>query len=199
MAGKDNNKLWKKYNFKWVVIITIWTFLLTLIISVVSEVLLLKTRLIFAFIILIIIILTGIVFDIIGIAITVASDKPFHAMAADKVDGAIYAIKLLNNAGPVSNFCNDVIGDICGIVSGAAGISIVLNLSNLYFVTNRAIIMIIISSCIAAMTVGGKAIGRSVAIISCHDIVFKTARFIEFVENKLKFNIIMKSKNKNEG
>ena len=61
----------------------------------------------------------GILFDIIGVAVTAADPRPFHSMAAHKEKGAKEALKLLRNADRVSSVCNDVVGDICGIVSGA--------------------------------------------------------------------------------
>lgn len=194
-GNNDNNDFWKKYNFKWVILVSIWTFLLTFVISIAAEVILTNTRIVFAFIILITIILTGVLFDMIGIAVAVASDKPFHAMAADKVEGAKYAIKLLKNAGPVSSFCNDVIGDICGIVSGAAGISIVLQLTNASFPINRALITIIMSSFIASATVGGKAIGKSIAISKSHSIVFNTAKLLNTFDKKFNINLFSKLDN----
>lgn len=60
----------------------------------------------------------GILFDIIGVAVTAADPRPFHSMAAHKEPGAKEALVLLRNAGRVSSVCNDVVGDICGIVSG---------------------------------------------------------------------------------
>lgn len=188
-GNHDNSGFWKKYNLKWVVIVSIWTFLLTIIISIAAEMVFINTEVIFAFIILITIILTGVMSDMVGVSVTVASDKPFHAMAADRVEGAKYAIKLLKNAGPVSNFCNDVIGDICGIVSGVAGISIVLQLSDLVFPLNRALLTIIMSGFIASMTVGGKAIGKSIGILHSHTIVFNTAKVLNFVDKKLNINL----------
>ena len=73
-----------------------------------------------AFIILVVIILTGILFDIIGVAVTAADEKPFHSMSSRKLLGAKTSVALIRNASKLSNFCNDVIGDICGIISGAA-------------------------------------------------------------------------------
>ena len=49
-------------------------------------------------------------------------------MAAHKEKGAKEALKLLRNADRVSSVCNDVVGDICGIVSGATGAVIVARL-----------------------------------------------------------------------
>ena len=60
----------------------------------------------------------GIVFDIIGVAVTAADERPFHSMAAHKTPGAREALGLIRRANKVSSFCNDVVGDICGIISG---------------------------------------------------------------------------------
>ena len=60
----------------------------------------------------------GIVFDMIGVAVTAADPKPFHSMAAHGEKGGREAIRLLNMSNKVSSLCNDVVGDICGIVSG---------------------------------------------------------------------------------
>lgn len=189
-SGIELSNLWERYNFKWVVTVTIWTFVLAVGISVSSEVVLNNAQVSFAIIILIVIISIGVLADIVGIAVTFASEKPFHAMAADKVEGAKYAIKLLKNAGPVSNFCNDVIGDICGILSGVAGASIIINLETLPFSMSRSLLTIILSGLVAAFTVGGKAIGKSIAINSAHVIVFNTARFLNFIYRKTGIEII---------
>src|SRR5690554_1632429 len=70
---------------------------------------------------LIVIIIIGVVFDIIGIAVTAASEVPFLSMASKKKRGAINAVRLIRKADQVSSFCNDVVGDICSIISGSAG------------------------------------------------------------------------------
>jgi len=184
------SNLWEKYNFKWVITITVWTFFLAIGISISSEFILNNTQVFLAIITLVIIILIGVLADIIGIAVTFASEKPFHAMAADRVEGAKYAIKLLKNAGPVSNFCNDVIGDICGILSGVAGASIIVNLRTLPFSVSRSLLTIILSGLVAAFTVGGKAIGKGIAISNAHTIVFNTARFLNFIYRKTGIEII---------
>ncbi len=81
---------------KWVIMITIWTFIMAIVFSIITEGLVKKSKYIFfAFIILIIIIAIGIFFDIIGIAVTTAEEKPFHAMAANRVEEARYAIRLV--------------------------------------------------------------------------------------------------------
>lgn len=198
MGNNDFKEFWNKYNLRWVIIIFIWTFFLTMGISILAEVLLSNTEIVYALLILLVIILIGVVSDMIGIAVTAASEKPFHAMAADRVPGAKAAIKLLKNAGPVSNFCNDVIGDICGIVSGVAGASIILQLQSLLSPFMRAFLTIVMSGFIASLTVGGKAIGKSISINQSQQIVFSTAKFVYFVQEKLGIDLIPDYNGKNK-
>ena len=131
-----------------------------------------------AFLILIFFIFVGVLFDIIGLAITVAEEKQFHSMAARKIQSAKYAVKLIRNAEKVSSFCNDVIADIAGIMSGATGTALVAVL----FITERANIIgsFLITAGIAAVTVGSKAIGKSVALSQSNEIVNIVSKIIYF-------------------
>ena len=81
-------------------------------------------------------------------------------MAAHRVPGAQEALKLLRNAEKVSSFCNDVVGDICGIISGTASASIVLLiLANRQSVGTRAQLLEIgMAALVSGLTVGGKAV-----------------------------------------
>ena len=126
-----------------------------------------------AFLILFAIVLLGILFDIVGVAVTSADEKPFHSMAARKVPGAQEAIKLLRNADKVGSICNDVIGDICGVVSGSASATIAAKVlsSGLVSMTWGQIVTLGMSALVAGLTVGGKAMGKNVAINSCTSIV----------------------------
>jgi CBS domain containing-hemolysin-like protein len=126
-----------------------------------------------AFLILLAIILIGIIFDIIGVAVTSADEKPFHSMAARKVPGSQEAIKLLRNAERVSSICNDVIGDICGVVSGSAAATIA---AHAFTATEIAWPQLLMSALVAGFTVGGKAIGKTFAINSCTQIVYFAGR-----------------------
>ncbi len=198
-SNDDYNKLSKKYNFKWIINITIWTFFLAIIINVSSEAVLNNASTHFSFILLLIIIFLGVAADTVGIAVTAASDKPFHAMAADRVEGSKFAIKLLRNAGQVSNFCNDVIGDICGILSGVAGASIIVNMDITSLSISRTVLTVVLSGFVAAATVGGKALGKDIAINNSHKIVFNTARVLNFIHKKTGIEIIPSSKGKKIG
>ncbi|WP_243141150.1 hypothetical protein [Alkaliphilus pronyensis] len=193
----EMNGLWKKYNLKWVLLISVWTFLLTIVFSVLSEVILTNTSVIFAFLILLIIIFIGVFSDMVGIAVAASDAKPFHAMAADKVNGSKIAIKLVKNASVVSSFCNDVIGDICGIVSGVAGASIVIQLPfNDAF--TKAIITIILTGFVASLTVGGKAVGKTIAIKQWQIIVFQVAKLLFIIYDKLGIDVLPEANGKNK-
>ena len=118
-SKKERNK-----TKKWVITIFFITILISGTISVLSDEIMSSSGMAVAFLILFCIILIGIIFDIIGVAVTSADEKPFHSMAARKVPGAQESIRLLRNAERVSSICNDVIGDICGVVSGSASATI---------------------------------------------------------------------------
>ncbi len=200
--GKKKNKtdeskikyIIEKYRLKWVINISIITFLLAILISFTSEALLRNLNIYIAFIVLLIIILLGVVFDLIGIAVATARIEPFNAMASKKIHGAKQAIKLIKNAGPVSNFCNDVIGDIAGIISGAAGAIILVQINKYYGNLNTAILSIVLSGIVAAITVGGKALGKEIAIRNSKKIVFFVAKILYWIKLKLKIDIIPNEK-----
>ncbi|HSH36730.1 hypothetical protein [Schnuerera sp.] len=198
MSKKTEGSFSNKYNLKWIILVTLWTFIMAMIFSVITEGLIKNIDIILAFIILIIIILIGIFFDIIGIAVTSAKEKPFHAMAANKVEEAKYAIKLVRNAGQVSNFCNDVIGDISGIVSGAVGTTIIYKLINIYNIKDGMFLSIVLTSLIASLTVGGKAFGKSIAILYSEKIIFQTAVIFNFIKKKLGLDILPEKKKNNK-
>ncbi len=197
MNKKEEEGIFTRYNLKWVFFISIWTFIMSIIVSVITENLVTNLDIVAAFIVLIVIILIGIIFDIIGIAVTTAEEKPFHAMAANKVEEAKFAIKLVRNAGQVSNFCNDVIGDISGILSGAAGTTIIYKLMNRYSLVDGTMLTIIITSLIAAFTVGGKAFGKSIALFNYERIIYSIAKILNLIEKRLGIDIFPnKKKNK---
>jgi len=165
--------------------------------SLITENLMSNLDILAAFLILIVIIFIGIIFDIIGIAVTASDEKPFHAMAANKVEEAKYAVKLIRNAGQVSNFCNDVIGDICGIISGAAGTTIIYKLIERYDFKSATMLSIIVTALIASFTVGGKAIGKGIAMDNSEKIIFQISKMLKFIENNFKMNILHEGKRKN--
>ena len=168
----------KRKNVQWVVTIFCVTILISGVISLVSDEVMANSSVVAAFCILLAIIFLGILFDIIGMAVATADEKPFHSMAARKVPGAHEAIRLLRNAERVSSICNDVVGDICGVVSGSASATIAaLILTNVDLDWPRGV-SLIMSALVAGLTVGGKAIGKTIAVKSCTQIVHLVGRVI---------------------
>ena len=180
MAKSDPASRRKERNktIRWVITIFLVTIFVSGTISYVSDEIMARSSMTVAFLILLAIILLGIIFDIIGVAVTSADEKPFHSMASRKVPGAQEAIKLLRNAERVSSICNDVVGDICGVVSGSASATIAVQILQNFEFTLPNIISLLMSALVAGLTVGGKAIGKTFAIGSCTKIVHGTGKII---------------------
>ena len=181
----DASKKERSRTIRWVVTVFFFTLVVSGMISLISDEVMASSGLLAAFAILLGIVFLGIIFDIIGMAVATASEKPFHSMAARKVPGAQEAIRLLRNAERVSSICNDVVGDICGVVSGSASATIAaLILTHVDTVWPRAV-SLGMSALVAGLTVGGKAIGKTIAVNSCTQIVHLVGRFL-YTLNRLK-------------
>jgi len=137
-----------------------------------------------AMIILLVIIGVGIIFDLIGTSVTAADEGALHAMAADRVPGARWAIYLVRRADRVANICNDVIGDICGTTSGASGAALVVYLSVVLGIREN-LVSVIIVGLTAALTVSGKAAGKNYAIKEPESILLVTGRVIMAIDGIL--------------
>ncbi len=168
-----------KTEWKWIIQITSIAFLISFIFSFTSEMIIPNVNIVIGLLLLIIFILLGVLFDMIGVAVTAADEKPFHSMNSRKVKGADIAVKFKKNADKVASFCNDVVGDICGVVSGSAGAIIALSLSNLLHM-DKFIITLLVTSLIAALTIGGKAIGKSYAMNKSNIILYQFAKTISY-------------------
>ena len=129
----------------------------------------------------VLIILTGIIFDIIGTAALSCNLKVLHSKASQKLKGAKQAVNLAKNASSVSNFCNDVIGDICGIVSGSLITVLVINL---FTNNNLSLWNIILSSMLSSITVGGKALGKSIGVKKSNDIIYTVGKMLTIFKRK---------------
>ena len=181
----DASKKERSRTIRWVVTVFLVTIVVSGMISLISDEVMASSGLLAAFAILLGIVLIGIIFDIIGMAVATASEKPFHSMAARKVLGAQEAIRLLRNAERVSSICNDVVGDICGVVSGSASATIAaLILTHVDTVWPRAV-SLGMSALVAGLTVGGKAVGKTIAVNSCTQIVHLVGRILHTL-NRLK-------------
>lgn len=167
----------------WIITITLLAFFISFIFSLISELTLSKVNIVIGIIILVLFIIIGIIFDMIGVAVTSTTEQPLHAMSAKKIKGAKKAVSFKKNADKVSSFCNDVIGDICGIISGTVGVTITTTISQIYSL-NIFWVGLIVTSLIAALTIGGKAISKSIAIKNSNQIVYITAKVLSIFEKK---------------
>ena len=178
--NKKNNS-----NAIWILKITLMAFMISFAFSYASESLLPKVNVIVGIIILLVFILIGILFDMVGVAMTSCDISPLNAMNARKIKGANVAVKFVKSADKVASFCNDVVGDICGIISGSAGAIVSASLSNSLNIS-ILFISLLVASITAALTIGGKAIGKGVAIKNNTAIVFCFSKVISLVYNPKK-------------
>ena len=165
----------KKKRNNWPLIVTILAFTISLLFSFMSESVMPKVGIIVGIMILILFIFIGIIFDMIGVAVTSSNEEPLHAMSSKKIKGAKIATKLIRNNVRVASFCNDIIGDICGIVSGGLGAVLAISMSNYIDIT---IATIITSAIISALTVTGKAIFKTVAVKKADNILFMASKLL---------------------
>ena len=155
------------------------SFIFSVIFSGISTALVENLNTIALTIILIVVIGVGILFDMIGVAMLTSTEASLHARATKKIRGAKEAIGLLKNATKVSSICNDVIGDICGIVSGTLGAVLTLTIVDAFRLPNTITTMII-TAIIGAATVGGKAIFKTVATNNADKIVFTVGKILSY-------------------
>ncbi len=160
MSKNEKNKK-DNADLKWFITVFITTFLLSITFSYISTNAISSLELFPATVILIITIFIGILFDIIGVAVTVAKEEELHAKASKKIQGAKTSIKLVRNSAKVANICADVIGDICGVLSGSIAALITIKVTEKFGLTFN--LQFIISAIVASLTVGGKALGKGVA------------------------------------
>jgi len=155
-----------------------------------SEIVLPKLQLIMlSFLSLLIVIFVGIIFDMIGIAVAVADEKWFHAKASKKLRGAGQSILMIRHAAKVATICNDVVGDICGTVSGVFGVAIVFQLASGRPTWDESILTMVMTGMVASLTVGGKALAKNKAMNDSQKIVGMVGRILAWFETSTGLNL----------
>ena len=172
-----------KTNYKWLIKIVLISVAASMAFTLASTEILGRTGYIVAFAILAVFVILGIVFDIIGVAVTAATEAPFHSMAVHRERGAAESLRLIKNAGKVSSFCNDVVGDVSGIVSGSTAAMIAARLAQGLNAEN-IIIPLLISGAVTGLTIGGKAAGKNLALNNSTAIVLRVGKLINFLRLK---------------
>lgn len=180
---KDKTKK-EKRDRKWILVVTVLSFIISFIMALISELIIPNAMVSVSIFLVLVFIFLGIIFDIIGLAANTADPKIFHSMATKKVKGSKKAIELIKNKDKVSSLLNDVIGDICGVVSGSCGLAISITLASM-FGTSKLLTTILITSIISSLTIGGKAFGKAIAINNANEIVFEFSKILNiFSKNR---------------
>lgn len=187
--GKSDNKADKRSGGKgsgkpnsaavYTLVVFVSTFFCACTITFISNVVLADMdSFVIGFVLLLAVILLGVAFDIIGTAVSVCGKTHLNAKASRRIPGAKKALLLTRNASRVANICNDVVGDICGTVSGGIGTALAAVLISSGGWAGL-LCSVVISGCIAALTVAGKALGKNVAIEQADEIIFGVGKLLD--------------------
>ncbi len=157
--GKKKKNFFSLVAWKWVITVFLSSLAISIVLSVLSSEIVDYLSVLLSLIVLFVFIAIGVLFDIIGLAVSTADPAPFHSMASRKVKAGKVAVRLIQSAEQVSSFCNDVIGDICGVVSGSTAAAIAIKIAT---GTNELLwLNLLICGTVSALTVGLKAIGKA--------------------------------------
>ena len=181
---------------KWIISVFLSTIVISATFSTLSAAMLDGSGIFAAMVILLCIVFIGILFDIIGVAVTAAEERPLNSMAAKKVPGAREAIMLIKNADRVSSICNDVVGDICGVISGSASAVIAVQLLENFTISPASIVNVAMSAMVAGLTVGGKAMGKGLAMRYSVAIVHFTGKLMAIIRKPFSSQKRNKKKSK---
>lgn len=177
-TGDQKRKKTKKKRNLWWLKAAVISFVLAGFFSFLSELTASAEQIVVIILLLAFLILASILFDAIGVAVTSCDVPPIASMASRKVYGAKTALWLVKNSGTVSSICNDVIGDIFGIISGACSAAVVVKITLTLDASWQRWLSIIISAVVSALTIGGKAFMKNIAINNSKDFVMFVARII---------------------
>ena len=178
VQNRRKEKIKKEHvDVSWIIKIVVIAFTISFALSFVSQMTIPKLSILLGVIVTLLFIFIGIIFDIVGVAVNSADEKVFHSMNSRKVNGSKVAVLFKKNADKVSSFCNDVIGDICGIISGAAGTTISIGLADKLNV-DLLFVNLTVAAIIAALTIGGKAMGKSFAMNKSDIILYEFAKVV---------------------
>ena len=167
----------EKVNVKWIAQIALISFTISFGLLFVSEIAIPNLSVLWGILLTLAFVFVGILFDIVGVAVTGADEKVFHSMNSRQVKGSKVAVLFKKNADKVSSFCCDVIGDFCGIVSGASASAVSVGLAAT-FNWNLLLVSLTVAAVVASLTIGGKACGKSFAINKSDVILYEFAKII---------------------
>ncbi len=168
----------------WLLKVFLITFILSIVFNYFSSEVVEKLNLTVSIIVLVFFLLLGVSLDLVSTAVTAADEAPFHAKAADKKRGAKESVKLIKNADKVSNFCADVIGDVCGVLTGATGALIAVRIASSLQMTDFTIMTMLMTAVVTSLTVFGKGACKKVAIRNANQIIYVVGICMSYLKLK---------------
>ncbi len=166
-----------KTNYKWILTVFLLSFFLAMFFTFIAETVISNVSLVIGIIITLIIVFIGIICDMVGVAVSTVKVEPFNAMASKKIKEAKTALTLIKNKDKVSSIFCDVIGDVCGVITGSTGAAIIVGISMISSV-NTLVISLIIMGLLSTLTITGKAIGKNIAMRNSTKIIRTVAKIV---------------------
>ena len=166
-----------KTNYKWILTVFLLSFFLAMFFTFIAETVISNVSLVIGIIITLIIVFIGIICDMVGVAVSTVKVEPFNAMASKKIKEAKTALMLIKNKDKVSSIFCDVIGDVCGVITGSTGAAIIVGISMISSV-NTLVISLISMGLLSTLTITGKAIGKNIAMRNSTKIIRTVAKIV---------------------
>ncbi len=183
---KEKTHIIENHWWVWPIKIFFLAMALSLLFSIASELLMSRAGIIISIVCVLFFVSVSVVTDMIGVAVAACTPEPFKAMASRKVRGAKEALFLVKNADRVASLCADVLGDVCGILSGAGGTTILYHIVTDSSSGAFEIVMAsVVSAVIAGLTIFGKAIFKKYSMENCTKVILTLGKFLSlFTRNK---------------
>ena len=176
----------KLVNWKWAATAFLSSLMISIVMSLLSSEVMNYTGLFVSILILMSFVMLGVIFDIIGLAVATTDIKPFNSMSARKVRGGKQGVAMIKNADRVSSFCNDIIGDICSVVSGSVAAAITVKIVQSSKNASEVFVNLLVCGIVSALTVGLKAVGKTVGMNYGKTVVMTVAKLLSMFEKKTK-------------
>lgn len=179
-TGKVKQKKVRSTATAWALKIMPITFCLSLASSWFSQAVTTFTDLTASVMLLLFMMLVSVVFDGIGVSVTSCDKVAVKKLLQYDAKRAKIALGLIANAEKVNSVCADVIGDICGVLSGACGAVLAADLVS-QTNTGGTWLPTLTSAVVAAATVGGKALMKGIAVKNADKYVVQTAKALSVI------------------